>query len=81
MVLCISKITWSEGGITDDGVPILPFPQLEVTDGWYRMRAEVDEPLARAIRRKALRVGRKIAVVDARVRTHCTIFTQNLHLI
>lgn len=67
MVLCVSKITWSEGGITDGGVPILPFPQLEVTDGWYRMRVEVDEALARAVRRRVIRVGRKIAVVDARV--------------
>ena len=42
-------------------------PELEVTDGWYKLRAEVDAPLARAIRRGIIRVGRKIGVVDAKV--------------
>jgi breast cancer 2 susceptibility protein len=67
MILCVSKITWTEGGVADDGTALLPFPELEVTDGWYRLRAKVDEPIARAIRRKIIRVGRKIAVVGARV--------------
>jgi breast cancer 2 susceptibility protein len=69
MVLCVSKVTWIEGGVADDGTILPPFPELEVTDGWYRLRAKVDEPLARAIRRKVIRVGRKIAVVGARVCT------------
>jgi hypothetical protein len=68
MVLCISGITWSEEGLTDDGMPIVPHPELEVTDGWYRLRAQVDKPLARATRRGVLRIGRKIRVVGARVR-------------
>ena len=42
-------------------------PELEITDGWYRLRAEVDGPLARAIRRGVIRAGRKIGVVDAKV--------------
>ena len=42
-------------------------PELEITDGWYKLRAEVDGPLARAIRRGVIRVGRKIGVVDAKV--------------
>jgi breast cancer 2 susceptibility protein len=46
---------------------VASLPQLEVTDGWYRLRAEVDEPLARAIRRNVIRVGRKIGVIDAKV--------------
>lgn len=41
---------------------------MEVTDGWYKLRAEVDAPLARAIRRGIVRAGRKIGVVDAKVR-------------
>jgi breast cancer 2 susceptibility protein len=68
MVLCISGITWSEEGLTDDGMPIVSHPELEVTDGWYRLRAQVDGPLARAIRRGVIRIGRKIRVVGARVR-------------
>lgn len=53
--------------MTDDGNPIEPHPELEVTDGWYRLRAQVDESLARAIRKGVLRVGRKISVAGARL--------------
>ncbi|KAJ7103228.1 hypothetical protein B0H15DRAFT_811512 [Mycena belliarum] len=67
MVLCVSNITWSEPGVGDDGLPIPPHPELEVTDGWYRLRAQVDAPLARAVRRGVLRVGRKFGVVGARL--------------
>jgi breast cancer 2 susceptibility protein len=68
MVLCVSNVTWSEAGKTEDGFPIDPQPELEVTDGWYRLRAKVDKPLSRAVRRGIIRVGRKIAVAGARVR-------------
>lgn len=49
-------------------------PELEVTDGWYRLRAEVDAPLARAIRRGVIRAGRKISVADAKVRNSTELF-------
>jgi breast cancer 2 susceptibility protein len=74
MVLCVSNIIWSEGGLTEDGVPIEPYPELEVTDGWYRLMAQVDESLARAARKGVLRVGRKIGVVGARVCVVSLIF-------
>jgi breast cancer 2 susceptibility protein len=61
MVLCISAITWPTG----EGPSAKPV--LEVTDGWYRLRAEVDAPLARAVRKRVLRIGRKIVVAGARV--------------
>lgn len=67
MVLCISNIFWSESGVTSDGLAIAACPELEVTDGWYKLRATVDPPLARAIERGAIRVGRKIAVAGAKV--------------
>ncbi|KAL1739850.1 hypothetical protein HDZ31DRAFT_48666, partial [Schizophyllum fasciatum] len=67
MVLAVSKITFSERGVDDDGIPLEPHPELEVTDGWYRLRAQVDEPIARAVRRGIIRVGRKIAVAGARL--------------
>lgn len=67
MVLCVSNITWSEAEVQEDGTTAEPCPQLEVTDGWYRLRARVDEPLARAIRAGTIRVGRKLAVAGARV--------------
>ena len=67
MVLCVSKVVWMKGQLNSDG-SVEDVPELEVTDGWYRLRAEVDAPLARAIRRGVIRTGRKIGVVDAKVR-------------
>ncbi|KAH7930929.1 hypothetical protein BV22DRAFT_1077497 [Leucogyrophana mollusca] len=67
MVLCISNITWSEAGVDDDGFPTVPFPELEVTDGWYRLRAKIDAPLARAVRNGTIRVGRKIGVAGSKL--------------
>ncbi|EIM83586.1 uncharacterized protein STEHIDRAFT_62664, partial [Stereum hirsutum FP-91666 SS1] len=69
MVLCISNIFWSESGVTSDGLAIAACPELEMTDGWYKLRATVDPPLARAIERGAIRVGRKIAVAGAKLST------------
>lgn len=74
MVLCISSVNWRERGLTEDGIPLDPCPELEVTDGWYRLRAQVDEPLMRAARRGILRVGRKIAVVGTRVRAVICVY-------
>jgi breast cancer 2 susceptibility protein len=68
MILCVSDIAWSESGVGEDGLPVVPHPTLELTDGWYRLRAQVDEVLARAARRGVIRVGRKIAVSGASVR-------------
>ncbi|KAH9980761.1 hypothetical protein BJV74DRAFT_897318 [Russula compacta] len=65
MILCVSGISWSESGIGDDGLPVVSHPTLELTDGWYRLRAQADEVLARAARRSVIRVGRKIAVCGA----------------
>jgi len=66
MVLCISKVIWMEGQRNSDG-SVEDLPELEITDGWYKLRAEVDAPLIRAIRKGVIRVGRKIGVVDAKV--------------
>ena len=66
MVLCVSKVIWMDGQRHPDGT-VEGVPELEITDGWYRLRAEVDAPLARAIRRGVIRTGRKIGVVDAKV--------------
>ena len=82
MVLCISGIQYptppdSENGVSravDEDGETVEKPVLEVTDGWYRVRAEVDDALARAIRRGALRVGMKIGVVGAKVcRAHLLV--------
>ena len=82
MVLCISGIQYPtqpdsdnrvSRAVDEDGETVEK-PVLEVTDGWYRVRAEVDDAIARAIRRGALRVGMKIGVVGAKVcRAHLLV--------
>ncbi|KAI6047891.1 hypothetical protein EDC04DRAFT_2555648 [Pisolithus marmoratus] len=67
MVLCISNITWPNDDINENGRPVSSHPELEVTDGWYRLRARVDEPLARATRKGFIRIGRKIAIAAAKL--------------
>ena len=67
IILCVLGIIWSEGGIGDDGLLLIPHPTLELTDGWYRLRTQVDEVLARATRRGVIRVERKISVSSALV--------------
>jgi len=64
MVLCISGVVEVNGGY-----------MLEVTDGWYRLKAEIDEPLQRAVKKGVIRRGRKIAVSGARVSV-CSIRLQ-----
>ncbi|EIN13926.1 hypothetical protein PUNSTDRAFT_117563 [Punctularia strigosozonata HHB-11173 SS5] len=69
MILCVSNISWEDRGLREDGILIPPRPELEVTDGWYRLRAQVDDTLARAIRKGKIRVGRKLDVVGAKLRS------------
>jgi breast cancer 2 susceptibility protein len=65
MVLCVSDIIWPEPASTGHQADALP--EIEVTDGWYRIRVQIDRPLARAIKKGTLRIGRKIAIAGARV--------------
>jgi breast cancer 2 susceptibility protein len=67
MVLCVSNILWPPPDDNEDGVPTIPHPELELTDGWYRIRAQVDLPMARAVKRGVIKVGRKIGIAGARV--------------
>ncbi|KIY53699.1 hypothetical protein FISHEDRAFT_32826, partial [Fistulina hepatica ATCC 64428] len=67
MVLCVSNITWGDPVVGENGSPTEPRLELEVTDGWYRLRAQIDAPMARAVRRGVIRIGRKIAISGARL--------------
>ncbi|KAI0720072.1 hypothetical protein C8T65DRAFT_634775 [Cerioporus squamosus] len=67
MVLCVSNIMWSPPAIDEHGVAVDPHPEFEITDGWYLLRAKVDLPLARAVRRGLIRVGTKLAVSGSRL--------------
>ena len=68
MVLCISNIIWPTDNAHENGRPVDLHPELEVTDGWYRLRAQIDAPLARATRKGLIKIGRKIAVAGSKVR-------------
>ncbi|KAG7099659.1 hypothetical protein E1B28_001485 [Marasmius oreades] len=65
MILCVSNIFWPKAEAAN-GQEITPHPELEVTDGWYKLRAAIDAPLARAVKKGTLRIGRKIATAGAR---------------
>nr|XP_031857611.1 uncharacterized protein CI109_007006 [Kwoniella shandongensis]KAA5524683.1 hypothetical protein CI109_007006 [Kwoniella shandongensis] len=40
---------------------------LELSDGWYRIRAQIDECLSRAIAKGKIKVGRKLALTGAKL--------------
>ena len=61
MVLCVSDIYLTDADMQDSRL------EVEVTDGWYRLRAKVDSPLARAVRRGLIRIGSKLAVSGSKV--------------
>lgn len=57
MVLCVSNIQLRE----KDEV------EIELTDGWYRIRTASDKALVRAVKKGKIAVGRKLAIAGARV--------------
>ncbi|KAG6865765.1 hypothetical protein C0991_011962 [Blastosporella zonata] len=67
MILCVSNIFWNDPVFSDEGerAHLESHPELEVTDGWYRLRARIDAPMARAVRRGHIQIGRKIGVSGA----------------
>ncbi|KAI9057745.1 hypothetical protein FKP32DRAFT_1321754 [Trametes sanguinea] len=68
MVLCVSNIIMRGSSMmSKEGIPLEAHAELEVTDGWYRLRANVDMPLARAIRRGTICIGTKLAVSGAKL--------------
>lgn len=70
MVLCVSQLRWDDPPELEDGsVPSsgLVIVGLELTDGWYRIRTNVDEALKSACERGKIVVGTKLAISGAKV--------------
>ncbi|KAH9923670.1 uncharacterized protein B0H18DRAFT_1014556 [Fomitopsis serialis] len=67
MVLCVTSITWHDGPRDEDGSTSDRWADVEMTDGWYRIRVAVDDPIERAINRGHIRPGRKLAIQNARL--------------
>ncbi|KAF9454198.1 hypothetical protein P691DRAFT_754960 [Macrolepiota fuliginosa MF-IS2] len=63
LALCVSNIFWLESGNSLGTT----YPELEVTEGWYRLRAKIDAPMARAVKKGIIKIGRKIGVAGARL--------------
>lgn len=68
MVLCVTRILRTPPQEDESGDLHDMKLGLELSDGWYRINAELDECLARAVRRGKITVGRKIAICGAKVR-------------
>ncbi|GAA5870416.1 hypothetical protein JCM3774_002723 [Rhodotorula dairenensis] len=73
MVLCVSQIRWDEPAHESDNAEehdaALVIAGLELTDGWYRIRANVDRTLKSACERGKIVVGCKVAVAGAKLDT------------
>ncbi|BGP01374.1 Rad51-associated protein Brh2 [Rhodotorula toruloides ATCC 204091] len=68
MVLCVSQIRWDEPSDGSGADPdTLVIVGLELTDGWYRIRTNVDRTLKSACERGKIVVGSKIAVMGAKL--------------
>ncbi|KAG8948639.1 hypothetical protein FRC04_009403 [Tulasnella sp. 424] len=66
MVLCVCGIAPGEDTVTENGEVIEGLPTLDVTDGWYKLRATVDVALARAVKRGLIKSGTKLAMSGAK---------------
>lgn len=65
----------ARGGVTGsqhDGRSAGMMPFLELTDGWYRIYAEVDPCLTRAVEKGRITVGQKLAICGAKACTGST---------
>lgn len=76
MVLCVSAIINPPGHRSANGI-LEENRAVELTDGWYNIRATVDAPISRAIEKGKLGLGYKIAVSGAKVRCSWQIVFRN----
>lgn len=67
MILCVAGVQWTVQPTEPGEEPAPPRPYLELTDGWYKIVAELDECLARAVTRGVIATGRKLAISGAKV--------------
>ncbi|GAA6054204.1 hypothetical protein JCM3770_001390 [Rhodotorula araucariae] len=66
MVLCVSQIRWGDPPeVADNGTLVIV--GLELTDGWYRIRTNVDQTLKSACERGKIVVGSKLAAMGAKL--------------
>ncbi|KAG8818991.1 hypothetical protein FRC17_010635, partial [Serendipita sp. 399] len=61
MILCVYEIN------LPDAKQAATMPGVVLTDGWYRIRAQIDATLARAIAKRKIRVGKKLEIIGAKL--------------
>ena len=64
MVLCSFEINWLAEGDLEGSTMC---PEFVLTDGWYKVCAKTDQPLARAAQKGKIRVGCKLGIIGAQV--------------
>ncbi|GAA5824317.1 hypothetical protein JCM10212_005834 [Sporobolomyces blumeae] len=68
LVLCVSQIRWGDPPEDIDAADVpLTIVGLELTDGWYRIRTNVDGTLRSACERGKIVVGTKLAIAGAKL--------------
>lgn len=72
LVLCVSQILWGASSTASDTLApgeeaLLQITGLELTDGWYRIKSNIDAGLKRACERGKIVLGAKLAVVGAKL--------------
>ncbi|KAL7425125.1 hypothetical protein Q5752_000813 [Cryptotrichosporon argae] len=66
MVLCVSHIHRPPPVADKDGNMVPQRPAVALSDGWYRVKAQLDECLVRAVAKGKIKVGRKLAISGAK---------------
>lgn len=67
MVLCVSAIHHPAPVVDGKDKSSASRPFLELTDGWYRIVADIDDCLARAIQKGKIVTGRKLSISGVQV--------------
>lgn len=67
MVLCVSGIHHPPPVLDEKDQPVPQRPYLDLTDGWYHIRALTDDCLVRAIQTGKIKVGRKLGISGAKL--------------
>jgi breast cancer 2 susceptibility protein len=67
MTLCVTAIRREESSDESKNAPAMTIVGLELTDGWYRIRSNVDTTLQGACQRGRIVVGSKLSIVGAKV--------------
>jgi len=67
LILYVADVTWQQASQLEDGTVVPMRPSLTVSDGWYSLSAQLDEPLVNAVKKGVLRRGVKFGTVGARL--------------